>query len=211
VVTLSGAGQFDDTNDSASIKEIIRSSITSASESDRGSGGSYVDYSGKPKYNPAGWYRDGRQRGVTNHESRTHMRSDLKRYLFSSSFAAAVGRTPTLKDFPDELMPDHKNAADSAKSGHFADRFRVQVRGLPATTITSHISKDGHYYIHYDPAQCRSLTVREAARIQTFSDDYHFEGPRTEQYRQVGNAVPPYLAYQIAGVVGDMLNPQQGA
>jgi len=198
---------FDDTQDSTSVKDIIRSSVISASESDRGSGGSYIDYSGKPEYNPAGWYRDGRQKGITNHESRTHMRSDLQRYLFSSSFAVAVGRTPTLRDFPEELMPEHKNAAASARNGHFADRFRVQVRDRPATTITSHISKDGHYFIHYDPAQCRSLTVREAARIQTFSDDYHFEGPRTEQYRQVGNAVPPYLAYQIAGVVGDLLNP----
>jgi DNA (cytosine-5)-methyltransferase 1 len=115
-------------------------------------------------------------------------------------------RTPTLKDFPDDLMPNHKNAVASAKSGHFADRFMVQVKDLPATTITSHISKDGHYFLHDDSAQCCSLTVRDAALIQTFSDDYQFEGPRTEQYRQVGNAVPSYLAYQIARVVGDLLN-----
>jgi DNA (cytosine-5)-methyltransferase 1 len=143
------------------------------------------------------WYIDERLQGVCNHASRAHMTSDLHRYLFSACFAETLGRSPKILEFPTRLIPNHKNA----KSGHFDDRFKVQMSELPSTTITSHISKDGHYFIHYDPAQCRSLTVREAARLQTFPDNYFFEGYRTAQYKQVGNAVPPLLAYKIADII----------
>ncbi len=138
---------------------------------------------------------------ICNHESRNHIRSDLLRYFFVSCFGEAKDRTPKLSEWPGELFPDHKNA----KSGHFEDRFRVQLRNEPSTTITCHIAKDGHYYIHPDPRQCRSLTVREAARLQTFPDDYFFCGNKTSQYQQVGNAVPPLLAYQLADVVFKVL------
>lgn len=147
------------------------------------------------------WYEDERIEGAFNHCARTHMKSDLHRYLFASSFAKAKGRSPKIADFPEMLKPAHKNK----DSGHFSDRFRVQVAERPATTITCHISKDGHYFIHPDPSQCRSLTVREAARIQTFPDNYFFCGNRTEQYIQVGNAVPPLLANKIALIVREML------
>lgn len=129
------------------------------------------------------------------------MPSDLARYLFCSCYAATKSRSPRLTDFPKQLLPAHRNLDHGVKDACFADRFRVQLSGSPSTTITSHISKDGHYYIHDDPRQCRSLSVREAARLQTFPDDYFFEGNQTQQYHQVGNAVPPLLARQLAEVV----------
>lgn len=151
------------------------------------------------------WYHDPKLKGVCNHTTKAHMTSDLHRYLFASSFATVHGRSPTLPDFPKKLWPEHKNVLDAKRSGNFSDRFRVQMESKPSTTIMSHIAKDGHYYIHYDPAQCRSLTVREAARLQTFPDNYFFEGNRTQQYTQVGNAVPPLLAMQIAKIVNCLL------
>lgn len=152
-----------------------------------------------------GWFHDDRLPVLLSHEARSHMPSDLHRYLFAAVYAQVKQVTPKLRNFPEELLPKHKNVQAGRTGYVFADRFRVQVADLPATTITSHISKDGHYYIHYDPAQCRSLTVREAARLQTFPDNYKFEGNRTQQYQQVGNAVPPRLANQIAQVVYEIL------
>lgn len=145
------------------------------------------------------WYHDSRLGGVLQHETRSHMRSDLHRYLFAASYAQVTTESPRIPQFPPRLLPDHENM--DAEHVPFLDRFRVQVAHLPSTTVVSHIAKDGHYYIHFDPSQCRSLTVREAARLQTFPDNYFFEGTRTQQYTQVGNAVPPLLAQQIAKVV----------
>jgi len=154
------------------------------------------------------WVHDKSLNGFCQHEARSHMPSDLARYLFAACFAQSERYSPRLDIFPPRLLPNHSNVGedrDTSQAIPFKDRFRVQCANEPATTIVSHIAKDGHYYIHYDPTQCRSLTVREAARLQTFPDNYFFAGNRTEQYTQVGNAVPPLLANKLAKIVRGVL------
>lgn len=152
------------------------------------------------------WFFDQNLKKVLNHEARSHRNDDLHRYLFAACYAKIHGKSPQLKDFPEALIPNHRSATENGvENASFADRFRVQCYGKPSTTITCHISKDGHYYIHPDPTQCRSFTVREVARLQTFPDNYFFCGPRTEQFKQVGNAVPPLLAKQLAEIVFKLL------
>lgn len=162
--------------------------------------------SAKTSHDALKFVHDPRLRVLKAHETRSHMPSDLRRYFYAATFAETTKRSPKLSDFPNCLLPNHRNVDKGAAGEMFSDRFRVQLPDAVATTITSHISKDGNYFIHYDPTQCRSLTVREAARLQTFPDNYVFLGPRTQQYHQVGNAVPPFLAMQIAEIVAEVLD-----
>jgi DNA (cytosine-5)-methyltransferase 1 len=188
------------------VKDEIAKQLNQLKLPNAGSGNEFVsDKSVSTEYR-ADWFIDDKLQGVCNHAARGHMESDLHRYFFISCFAKIYGYSPQLADFPEALLPDHKNVYndDGDITRKFADRFRVQLKNKPSKTITSHISQDGHYYIHYDPTQCRSITVREAARIQTFPDNYFFCGPRTSQFIQVGNAVPPLLANQIAAIVRDV-------
>jgi len=104
-----------------------------------------------------------------------------------------INRNKILKysELPEE-MRTIKNTVD------FTDRFKVVVKGNLSHTMIAHIAKDGHHYIHPDLKQLRSISVREAARIQSFSDDFFFEGSRTSIFRQIGNAVPPLMSKNIA-------------
>ena len=146
---------------------------------------------------------------ITSHKTRSHMVSDLARYYFCADFAERHGKSPKIEDWPvSDLVPKHANinrSGNRPSASGFSDRFKVQVWGKPSSTITSHISKDGHYFIHPDKTQCRSFSVREAARLQTFPDSYQFCGGISKQFHQIGNAVPPYLAYQIAKLIKNYL------
>ncbi|NYF51071.1 DNA cytosine methyltransferase [Tunturiibacter gelidoferens] len=183
------------------MEQQLSSAISQMTKPQNDRGAEFIPHPPSVSYKPE-WFLDERILGVCNHASRAHIEKDLYRYFYAACYAKAQKTSPVLRDFPKDLIPNHGNVLTAIEEGNlFEDRFRVQLSTKPATTVTSHIAKDGHYYIHPDPTQCRSLTVREAARLQTFPDNYLFTGPRTAQYTQVGNAVPPLLANQIAAIV----------
>jgi len=135
---------------------------------------------------------------LTLHVSRPNKERDITIYEKAIELWAK-GKRLNYNDLPEELKT-HKNR------NSFLDRFKVVEGSEPyCHTMLAHISKDGHYFIHPDPEQHRSITVREAARIQSFPDNYFFEGPRTAQYVQIGNAVPPMMAKGIAeGIAAEL-------
>ena len=131
--------------------------------------------------------------GVLNHKARNIKDFDSKNYKIAIE-QKEQGKQLYYFNIPADTR-NHKNIHS------FVDRFKVHGMNSCPHTIVAHISKDGHYNIHPDKSQCRSLTVREAARIQSFPDNFKFEGPRTWQYVQVGNAVPPTMAGVIAKTI----------
>lgn len=130
---------------------------------------------------------------LTYNESRTLNNNDKEIYALSIK-----NKDIKYNDLPKELIK-HNNTKS------FLDRFKVVDYNKPCHTMVAHISKDGHHYIHPDLEQCRSITVREAARIQSFPDDYYFESSRTSAFKQIGNAVPVFMAEQIAKKIEESL------
>lgn len=135
---------------------------------------------------------------VSQHVARDHNKRDLA--IYKIAIKKWLEKNERLK-YPD--LPKHLKTHKNEKS--FLDRFKVvDLDGL-SHTMVAHISKDGHHYIYPDLKQIRSLSVREAARIQSFPDDYYFEGGRTAAFKQIGNAVPPLMAKEIASKIKQQL------
>lgn len=130
---------------------------------------------------------------LTYHETRNLNNNDAEIYKLYIK-----NKKLKYTDLPDKLIK-HNN------KNSFLDRFKVVEYDKACHTMVAHISKDGHHYIHPDLKQCRSLSVREAARIQSFPDDYYFESSKTSAYKQIGNAVPVLMAEIIAKKIKESL------
>lgn len=131
--------------------------------------------------------------GLSQNISRKHNPRDREIYRIASKLKIQ-GKQLKYGDLPSHLQT-HKNKHS------FTDRYKVVDGEGYSHTIVAHISKDGHYYIHPDIKQNRSISVREAARIQSFPDDFYFEKSRTSAYKQIGNAVPPKLSHKLSKTI----------
>ncbi len=139
---------------------------------------------------------------VTQHVTRNHNERDLEIYSLAIDKWLNDKKRLKYNELPERLQT-HKNISA------FLDRYKVVDPAGHSHTVVAHIAKDGHYYIYPDPNQVRSISVREAARIQSFPDDYFFEGGRTAAFKQIGNAVPPLMAYAIAKKMKELLCPKK--
>lgn len=143
--------------------------------------------------------RKSSDRILRNHVARKNNPKDVERYRV---MAENHWNFLQLLDFRPDLGHEKKRV--------FFNSYKVQWWDMPARTIIAHLYKDGNQFIHPDHEQGRSITVREAARLQSFPDDFVFEGSRTEQFKQIGNAVPPMLAEAIAKAVKQKLDELEG-
>ncbi len=157
-----------------------------------GKGEDEVPYPVPPKLTPFQiWAREGSP-ALYNHVARNH--SERDREIFRT-----LREGQKMSELPPKMQP--------YRSDIFGDKIKKQSWKRPSSTILSHLQKDGLMYVHPDSRQARTFTPREAARLQSFPDWFRFCGPMTQQFKQIGNAVPPILARQIAEVIKPLLSP----
>lgn len=164
-----------------------------------GEGNEEIKFKPKKKNEYIDILRNNQQINLYNHVARKHNNNDRERYKLLSK------NKWQLKDL-NNVRPDlvHYNPK------HFVNRYTVQNYDKPGRTVVAHLYKDGNLFIHPDSKQERTFTVREAARIQSFPDDFKFIGARTHQFKQVGNAVPPLMGYSIAKAINQVLGDSIG-
>ncbi|NBR12964.1 MAG: DNA cytosine methyltransferase [Flavobacteriales bacterium] len=137
---------------------------------------------------------------IANHEPRMHSRRDVETFeLLTKDIQTGQNKfasVESLKDLYFEITGKRSNI----------HKYHVLKWNKPSNTIPAHLYKDGLRHIHPDPEQARSITVREAARLQSFDDDFEFLGSLTDQYKMVGNAVPPKFAKAIGLALNDFIN-----
>ena len=135
---------------------------------------------------------------TSQHIARPNNQNDLEIYKIAVNKWVKENKRLNYDELPERLIR-HNNTKT------FKNRFQVVNHLGVSHTVVAHICADGHYYIHPDIIQNRSITVREAARIQSFPDDYFFEKSRTTAFKQIGNAVPVLMAEGIANKIKEML------
>ena len=164
-----------------------------------GEGKSIIDFVSKRDNEFLKRIRSEEDKVLRDHVARNHNDKDIERYIAMSK------NKWTFQD-----MLEKREDLRHEKQRVFGNSYTVQWWDLPSKTIIAHLYKDGNQFIHPDYMQGRTFTVREAARIQSFPDDFVFEGPRTEQFKQIGNAVPPLLAEAIAKCIKGKLELLEG-
>ena len=135
---------------------------------------------------------------LTLHTARPVNHVDAKKYLMAVKMWLNDGIRVKNSDFPNDIRTIQNITS-------FLDRYKVVDLNGKCHTVIAHISKDGHYYIYPSAKTIRSISIREAARIQSFPDDFFFEGSRSSIFKQIGNAVPPLMAYSIARAISKTL------
>lgn len=180
--------------------KILSDLFSDLPERQQGEGGltEIVQYTTQPtKYLEQARIRNGWE-FTTQHIARPHNPIDLEIYRMAINLWVDKGERLNYANLPPELQKHNNRQA-------FLNRFQVVNHNGFCHTVVAHIAMDGHYYIYPSLKQVRSITVREAARIQSFPDDYFFEGSRSAAFRQIGNAVPVVMAYKIAEEIKNML------